>query len=121
MTPEEKLQRKREKAAERKRNQRLREAEKNAEQIIVTLEPIEQQRAAELCCVRAVIGEPYSLDEYLSTLIARDWDRWQQEKADLEKRGNCPKCNSPLPEGCGGLWRGETACYRTHQVKELQL
>lgn len=89
--------------------------------IQVTLQAVELSRLSELCKVRAVIGAPYSHDEYVSTLIARDWERWQQQIAALEQRGPCKKCGSPLPSGCEGLFKGEAACYLTSERRELML
>jgi hypothetical protein len=120
-TREEALIRKREKAAERKRNQRAREAELAKQQVVVSLEPVERIRADELCHVRALRGDPYSLDEYLSTLIARDWDRWQVEKKALAEKGPCPKCGAELPQGCDDLFKGDSRCFRTYDLMELKL
>lgn len=120
-TREDALTRKREKAAERKRNQRDREKKLSKQQIFVTLQPVEIERADELCRVRALRGDPYSLDEYLSTLIARDWDRWQVEKKALAEKGPCPKCGSDLPAGCDDLFKGDARCWRTFDLMELKL
>ncbi|RCX52020.1 hypothetical protein DTL20_25950, partial [Escherichia coli] len=44
-------------------------------------------------------------DEYISTLIRRDWERWLEQEAEL-KQQTCPNCDCALPEGCGGTFKG---------------
>lgn len=89
--------------------------------IQVTLQAVEMARLMELCKARAVIGDPYSYDEFVSTLIARDWERYQQQLAELDSRGPCKKCGNPLPAGCSGLFKGDAACYLTTDHRELML
>lgn len=112
------------KNAERQRRFRERAKRAIAESgavIQVMLQAVELARLNELCKARAVIGDPYSHDEFVSTLIARDWERWQQQLAELESRGPCKKCGNPLPTGCGGLFQGDAACYLTTDKRELML
>ncbi|KHE12977.1 phage protein, partial [Aeromonas hydrophila] len=69
---------------------------------------------------RAGSGEPYSADEYISTLLRRDWERWQQQQAELAVQA-CPNCNCALPEGCAGTFKGDAACWHTTESKTLAL
>jgi len=69
---------------------------------------------------RAGSGEPYSADEYISTLIRRDWERWLEQEAEL-KQQTCPNCDCALPEGCGGTFKGEPSCWLTTGEKEIAL
>lgn len=108
------------------RQQRHREKVKRAASetgavIHVFLQPVELSRLNELCKVRAVIGDPYSHDEFVSTLIARDWERLQRQLSEIASRGPCKKCGSPLPAGCDGLFKGDAACYQTSERRELLL
>lgn len=115
-----KQQRSRVLAADRKRRQRQREAELNIGVLSVHLQPIEQTRLSELCTIRATGTEAYSTDEYLSTLIARDWERWQREKSELAKQAPCRKCNAKYPDGCNGFFRGDSNCFLTYDAKYLR-
>lgn len=109
-------------ARQRRFRERARQATAEAGAVIpVTLQTVELERLNELCKARAVIGDPYSHDEFISTLIARDWERLQQQLSELEQRGPCKKCGSPLPAGCEGLFKGEAACYLTAEHRELML
>lgn len=112
------------KAAIRKRRQRDREREKLESALVqvvpVTLERVEIERLDKLCIARAVIGAPYTRDEYVSTLIARDWERLERQLAEMAL-DPCPKCGETLPKGCGNLFLGDAACYQTHRIKELLL
>lgn len=116
----EKQQRSRQLAADRKRRQRQREAALNLNVLSVHLEPIEKSRLSELCTIRAIGTEPYSTDEYLSTLIARDWERWQREKTELAKQPPCKKCNAHYPQSCDGFFRGDAECFLTYDAKNLR-
>ncbi len=83
-TPEEK----RADAAERKRKSRARLAKFNIKRIEVGLSESERETLAMLCQVRAGEGkEPYSVDEYISTLIRRDKERLAQQLSDRSTAG----------------------------------
>ncbi|MNG12476.1 hypothetical protein D3C84_960890 [compost metagenome] len=74
----------------------------------------------QLCHLRAGGSEPYSVDEYLSTLIRRDWENWQEQEAELASQ-TCRHCNRPLPEGCRGAFDGEAVCWLSKGKWELAL
>lgn len=85
ITPEEK----RAAAAERKRKSRARRAKFNIKRIEVGLSESERETLAMLCQVRAGEGkEPYSVDEYISTLIRRDKERLEKQLVDPSQEGN---------------------------------
>lgn len=73
-----------------------------------------------LCQLRATCGEPYTADEYISTLIRRDWERWLEQEANAERQ-SCEHCRQPLPVGCRGAFYGEQACWLTQGKKALVL
>lgn len=66
----------------------------------------------------AGVGEPYTADEFISLLIHRNWEQLQSQLAELD---TCKKCGSVLPEGCGGLFKGESDCWHTKDAKVLSL
>ncbi|WP_421291068.1 hypothetical protein [Aeromonas taiwanensis] len=52
--------------------------------------------------------------------MRRDWEYWQQQQAELAVQ-TCPNCECALPEGCGGTFKGEAACWHTRGGKTLAL
>ena len=107
-------------AKDRKQAQRARQAALGIKRVEVALSTREREQLEHLCRARAGSGEPYSADEYISTLLRRDWERWQQQQAELAAQ-TCPNCDSPLPEGCGGTFKGQTECWHTAGDKTITL
>ncbi|WP_323992837.1 hypothetical protein [Aeromonas dhakensis] len=107
-------------ATKRKQEQRQRRAALGIKRVEVALSERERQQLDHLRIARAGAGEPYSADEYISTLIRRDWERWLEQEAEL-KQQTCQNCDSPLPQGCGGTFKGESACWLTADAKDLAL
>lgn len=99
-------------ATKRKQEQRARRAALGIKRVEVALSERERQQLEALRIARAGSGEPYSADEYISTLIRRDWERWLEQEAEL-KQQTCPNCDCALPEGCGGTFKREGACWLT--------
>lgn len=107
-------------AKTRKQAQRSRDAALGIQRVEVRLSIREREQLETLRCARAGSGEPYSADEYISTLLRRDWEHWQQQQAELAVQ-TCPNCDCALPEGCGGTFKGEAACWHTRGDKTLAL
>lgn len=107
-------------AAQRKGDQRKRQAALGIKRVEVALSTREREQLETLRRARAGSGEPYSADEYISTLLRRDWEWWQQQQAELNSQ-TCPNCECALPEGCGGIFKGEAACWHTSGDKTLAL
>ena len=107
-------------ATKRKQEQRARRAALGIKRVEVALSERERQQLETLRIARAGSGEPYSADEYISTLIRRDWERWLEQEATL-KQLVCSYCDSPLPQGCGGTLKGEATCWHTSGDKTLAL
>lgn len=107
-------------ATKRKQAQRARRAALGIKRVEVALSERERQQLETLRIARAGSGEPYSADEYISTLIRRDWEKWQAQEAELKKQV-CPNCDCTLPEGCGGAFKGEDACWHTSEAKTIAL
>ncbi len=107
-------------ARERKQAQRSRDAALGIKRVEMRLSIREREQLETLRSARAGSGEPYSADEYISTLLRRDWERWLEQEAEL-KQQTCPNCDSPLPEGCGGTFKGQTECWHTAGDKTITL
>lgn len=105
-------------AAERKARERARHQALDIKRVEIKLSQRERDQLAQLCRLRAAGAEPYTVDEYLSTLIRRDWQRWQEQEVALAGR-TCQHCQQPLPAGCGGAFDGEQACWITQGKKLL--
>ncbi len=107
-------------AKTRKQAQRSRDATLGIQRVEVRLSIREREQLETLRSARAGSGEPYSADEYISTLLRRDWEHWQQQQAELAAQ-TCSNCECALPEGCGGTFKGEAACWHTRGDKTLAL
>lgn len=107
-------------AADRKAAQRARHEALGIQRVEVKLSAREREQLDLLCRARAAGGDPYTVDEYLSTLIRRDWERWEQQEAEA-KAQCCEHCREELPGGCKGAFYGEAACWLTKGRKELAL
>lgn len=107
-------------ARERKQAQRARQAALGIKRVEVALSTREREQLEHLCRARAGSGEPYSADEYISTLLRRDWEYWQQQQAELATQ-TCPNCECALPAGCGGAFKGKPECWHTHGDKTIAL
>jgi hypothetical protein len=121
-----KADKKRQQDKERQRAKRQRDAEKKSELGIheyrVPLSQTESETLAELCAYRGG-AEPYSPEEFISTLIRREKKRVDEEKKHL---GQCDFCGEPLPMGCkNGLGipklKGVAECWYTREEKKLRL
>jgi hypothetical protein len=107
-------------ATKRKQAQRARRAALGIKRVEVALSKRERQQLETLRIARAGSGEPYSADEYISTLIRRDWERWLEQEAEL-KQLTCPNCDCALPQGCGGAFKGQAECWHTKGDKTIAL
>ncbi len=125
-TDQAKADKKRQQDKERQRAKRQRDAEKNSSLGIreyrVTLSQTEADTLADLCAYRGGV-EPYGAAEFIATLIRRDKQRMEDEKASL---GTCDFCGEPLPTGCkNGLGiprlKGVEECFYTRDEKKLRL
>lgn len=107
-------------ATKRKQAQRARRAALGIKRVEVALSERERQQLDHLRIARAGADEPYSADEYISTLIRRDWEKWQAQEAELQKQ-TCQHCACALPAGCGGAFKGQAECWHTLGDKTLAL
>ncbi|TMU77481.1 hypothetical protein FGA82_17820 [Pseudomonas fluorescens] len=95
--------------AERKRDQRERDAAAGVVELKVRVGPAEAAQLAEALIFRASGAEPYTATEYILTLIRRDADLIKQQRKVAESK-ICAHCRKPMPRGCGGVWAGELPC-----------
>ncbi|MGN4999885.1 hypothetical protein [Aeromonas dhakensis] len=107
-------------AKARKEAQRKRDKVLGIKRVEVRLSIREREQLDALRAARAGADEPYSADEYVSTLIRRDWEKWQAQEAELQKQ-TCPHCACALPAGCGGAFKGQGECWHTLGDKTLAL
>ncbi|MGN5220486.1 hypothetical protein [Aeromonas veronii] len=107
-------------AVDRKAAERARHAALGILRVEVKLSSKEREKLGLLCRLRAAGDDPYTVDEYLSTLIRRDWERWEQQEA-AAKNERCEHCQEELPGGCNGAFYGEAACWLTKGRKTLAL
>ncbi|GKQ73917.1 hypothetical protein KAM447_04250 [Aeromonas caviae] len=107
-------------ATKRKQGQRARRAALGIKRVEVALSERERQQLDHLRIARAGSGEPYSADEYISTLIRRDWERWLEQEAEL-KTQTCQHCDCELPQGCSGAFKGQAECWHTKGDKTIAL
>ncbi|UUT60496.1 hypothetical protein MOO40_03160 [Aeromonas hydrophila] len=107
-------------ATKRKQAQRARRAALGIKRVEVALSERERQQLDHLRIARAGSGEPYSADEYISTLIRRDWEKWLEQEAEL-KKNTCQHCGGELPTGCGGTFKGQAEYWHTKGDKALAL
>ena len=107
-------------ATQRKQAQRARRAALGIKRVEVALSERERQQLDHLRIARAGGGEPYSADEYISTLIRRDWERWQKQEATLRANA-CQHCGNQVPGGCGGTYKGEATCWLTLGERSIAL
>lgn len=93
-------------ARDRKRKQRANAERFGVKEVNVKLSGSEREILDNLCKVRAGVGnEPYTRDEYISTLIRRD-----NERLIKQLKKYCGKCDLPLTQSCGGVYKGSPDC-----------
>ena len=89
-------------------------------EVTLLLGPVEVERLEAARRERGGVDGPYSVREYLATLLRRDAERLEVQREQLEGRF-CDNCQKPLPRGCGGTWGEEFGCLRSQADKFLSL
>lgn len=104
--------------AERKAEQRARQAEAGLGKLELQLDKQELDMLAQNCAARRPGRDPYELAEYIALLIRQDDARVRGRILSISKR-QCGKCGDRLPvTECP--CNGEAACWATkgwHEVK----
>lgn len=71
---------------------------------------------------RAGCREPYEPNDYAVTLLRSvmplDVAKYQEQ---IQHLGTCDYCDSQLPKGCGGAFKGQRECYHTSKYRDLEL
>ena len=111
--------RQREQARIRQARRRARLKEEGAS-VTVTLTKQEEAMLQELCRVRRPGRTAYSTNEFFQLLLIRNWQQWQEQKAQL---GKCQACGKLKAEGgCGGERQSETFnCWLAVEANELNV
>lgn len=109
-----------EKPVNRKALQRERDRTAGYRRLELRLSPDAVQKLEQACTVRGGSLGPYEWQEYVETLIRQDSERLAIHLEQLAQ-APCQYCGKILPEGCGGAFRGEGACFKTREEKQLLL
>lgn len=86
----------------------------------VQLGPVERELLEAARKARGGLDGPYSVGEYVATLLRRDFELLEQQQGKIAGR-ICENCLKPLPRGCGGTWASEAACLRSQTDRAMQL
>lgn len=104
--------------AAKKAAQRKREKDLGVVNINVKLSAKENEQIEQACKIRGGVRGPYDKDEYIATLIRRDMSMLEKQ---LVMIGDCKGCKISLPEGCGGICKGQTDCFHNLEYRDLML
>lgn len=108
----------REAARLRKQKSRARRKQFDMKVVEVHLSAAQRQTMQNTCTVRGGIEGPYTHTEYIAALIEADAKRLADEIAALAP---CDKCQSPLPQGCAGLFKGQHECFHHTRARKLMV
>lgn len=105
--------------AERKKDQRARQAAAGEKKLELVLDNQELEMLAQNCAGRRPGREPYELNEYITMLIRIDNAQLKRQLEELNKR-NCGRCGDQLPVmEC--VCDVEEACWVNRGWHELKL
>ncbi|WP_455852729.1 hypothetical protein [Pantoea endophytica] len=106
-------------SAERKKDQRARQAVAGEQKLELILDSQELAMLARNCAARRPGREPYEMAEYIALLIRQDDARVRGRIRVISKR-KCGKCGDQLPvQDCP--CKGESACWANRGWYELKL
>lgn len=105
--------------AERKKDQRARQAAAGEQKLELVLDSQELAMLAHNCAARRPGREPYEMAEYIALLIRQDDARVRGRIRVINKR-KCGKCGDQLPvQDCP--CKGEAACWANRGWHETKL
>jgi hypothetical protein len=104
----------------RQERYRAKRAAAGLKEVVTELGPVELEMLAEGCKTRGGLDGPYSVAEYLATLIRRDNQLLAKQYSKVTGV-ICENCLKPLPRGCGGLFRDESLCQAAALDRALKL
>lgn len=106
-------------SAERKKDQRARQAAAGEQKIELVLDVQEFEMLARNCAARRPGREPYDMAEYIALLIRQDDARMRTRFRVISTR-QCGKCGDQLPvQDCP--CKGEAACWANRGWHETKL
>ena len=103
--------------AERQSEKRARDKALGIEVVRVEMSKSQRDQLTELCKVRGGL-DPYDANEFINTLIRRNYELLEKQLANI---GDCKHCGKALPEGCKGYRLGDSRCWINTESKKLQL
>ena len=107
-----------------KRSQKSRDKKKalGQREIKFNVSEAEYDLFTKMCKLRACCRKPYSPNDYVAALVRLvlplDDEKYQTQAKAL---GMCDTCNTVLPAGCGGTFKGQGGCYHTADYKQLEV
>ncbi|MGL4504962.1 MAG: hypothetical protein ACRCUF_04425 [Aeromonas sobria] len=104
----------------RKAAQRARDKASGTKRVELRLSAEMAAKLEQACTIRGGSLGPYEIQEYLITLMEKDFESLALHLEQLAQ-APCSYCGKVLPEGCGGSFRGEGACFKTREEKQLML
>ncbi|MGL4505841.1 MAG: hypothetical protein ACRCUF_08910 [Aeromonas sobria] len=108
------------KGTDRKAAQRERDKATGVKRVELRLPAALAEKLEMGMTVRGADLGPYGIQEYIETLIEMDADKLALQLEQLAEVP-CRYCGKALPEGCGGSFKGEGACLKTREEKQLLL
>lgn len=109
---------KRKAARLRKQKSRAKRQQFDMKVVEVSLSGAQRATLDASCATRGGVDGPYSYTEYIAALIEADAKRLADELAQLAP---CTFCNSPLPGGCNGMFKGQIECFHHSRARELMV
>lgn len=104
--------------AQKKAAQRQREKDLGVVTLGVKLSATENEQIETACKIRGGVRGPYDKDEYIATLIRRDLSMLESQLLQI---GECKGCKIDLPDGCGGVCKGQSDCFHHLEYRDLML
>ena len=104
--------------AEKKAAQRQREKDLGVVTLGVKLSATDNKAVQRACEIRGGVRGSYDKDEYIATLIRRDVSLLESQLLQI---GECKGCKIDLPEGCGGVCKGQSDCFHHLEYRDLML
>ncbi len=104
--------------AQKKAAQRDREKSLGIVTLGVKLSATENEQIERACKIRGGVRGPYDKDEYIATLIRRDMSLLESQLLQI---GECKGCKISLPDGCGGVCKGQSGCFHHLEYRDLML
>ncbi|MBC8984066.1 hypothetical protein IAI52_27855 [Pseudomonas lurida] len=75
---------------------------------------------ADFCAYVRGGESPYAFNEYVNTLIRRDYEKLRAELVELQAM-TCQQCKRSLPTECAGRFPGEATCWKLRGGFDLML